>query len=174
MKSIAFSSQKLLVSVLLSLVLLVSACGSQPPSRWDSAQQQSTQKTQVQTNKTNNSKATSGGSFNKFFPSASGGFQRVYTQEKTGFAEAKLKKNGQDVAVMSISDTTTNPSATTKFKQSSQKISGYPAVSQGSNGTAILVGKYQVKVQSRNPSFSQSDRETWLQKFDLNGLSRLR
>jgi hypothetical protein len=152
----------------------VSACSSQPPSRWDSAQQQTTQKTQIQTNKTNNSKATSGGAFNKFFPNASGGYQRVYSQEKTGFAEAKLKKDGQDVAVMSISDTVTNPGATTKFQQSTQKIGGYPAVSQGANGTAILVGRYQVKIQSRNPSFSQSDRESWLKKFDLNGLSRLK
>jgi hypothetical protein len=174
MKNIVFNWRKLLASVVISLVLLVSACSAQPPSRWDAAQQQSTQKTQVKTNKTNNSKATSGGSFNKFFPNASAGYQRVYTQEKTGFAEAKLKKNGQDVAVMSISDTVTNPSAATKFQQSSQKIGGYPAVSQGSNGTSILVGRYQVKVQSRNPSFSQSDRESWLQKFDLSGLSRLK
>jgi hypothetical protein len=174
MKNLAVNWQKLLASLLLSLVLLVSACNAQPPSRWDAAQQQSTDKTQVKTNKTNNSKATAGGSFNKFFPAGGAGYQRVYTQEKKGFAEAKLKKDGQDVAVISISDTTTNPSAATKFQQSTQKIGGYPAVSQGANGTAILVGRYQVKVQSRNPSFSQSDRENWLQKFDLNGLSRLR
>lgn len=174
MKSFVWNWRKLLASVVLSLVLLVSACSSQPPSRWDAAQQQSTQKTQVQANKANNAKATEGGDFNKFFPKASGGYQRVYTQEKKGFAEAKLKKDGQDLAVMSISDTTTNPSATQKFQNSTQKIGGYPAVTQGANGTAILVGKYQVKVQSRNPAFSAADRENWLKKFDLNGLSTLR
>jgi len=35
--------------------------------------------------------ATQGSNFNRFFPAASDGFERVYTQEKKGFAEAKEK-----------------------------------------------------------------------------------
>jgi hypothetical protein len=173
MKSIFPRWRQILASLLLSVLLLVTSCAPQAPSRWDQAQKESTQKP-TQVNKTA-SKPVEGGKFNKFFPAGGGGYQRVYTQEKPGFAEAKLKKSGQDVAVISISDTASNPSAAQKFQQSSQKIGGYPAVNQGSNGTAVLVGnRYQVKVQSRSPGFTQSDREAWLQKFDLSGLSRLR
>ena len=86
-----------------------------------------------------------------------------------------MKRGGTNVAVLSINDTASSPSAKSKFKQSSQTIAGYPAVSQGQNITAILVGdRYQVKVQSRDPSFTQSDREAWLKRFNLAGLSRLR
>ncbi|MBW4577736.1 MAG: hypothetical protein KME08_21100 [Aphanothece sp. CMT-3BRIN-NPC111] len=174
---------RILAPLLLSMLLLVTSCATQAPSRWDQAQQDSTsRRTQTQQrqptdgqNRVPAGKPVSGGSFNKFFPSAGGGYQRVYTQEKQGFAEAKLKKGGTDVAVLSISDTANNPSAAQKFQRSSQKIAGYPAVKQGNNGTAVLVGdRYQVKVQSRDPSFTESDRQAWLQKFNLNGLARLR
>jgi hypothetical protein len=33
--------------------------------------------------------------------------------------------------------------------------------------------RYQVKVLSRDQAFTASDREAWLQKFDLNGLNNL-
>jgi uncharacterized protein YceK len=162
--------QKFLTALLLTTLLLVSGCGSQTVSRFDSAQKASTSKGASAVVK----EATSGGSFNKFFPSNSGGYTRVYTQEKKGFAEAKLEKNGKELAVMAISDTSNNVSAVQKFKQSSKNIAGYPAVNQGSTGTAVLVGnRYQVKVLSRDPSFTESDRAAWLSKFDLKGLSRL-
>jgi hypothetical protein len=116
-----------------------------------------------------------GGSFNQFFPPAGGGYDRVYTQEKKGFAEAKLKQNGKDVALLAISDILNNPTAAIKFQQSTKKIKGYPAVEQGSTATAILVNdRYQVKVLSRDPAFTLSDREAWLAKFDLNGLARVK
>lgn len=171
---------RILAPLLLGVLLLVTSCATQAPSRWDQAQQESTQKPAQPTRTQDRAgaptgKAVGGGEFNKFFPSASGGYERVYTQEKQGFAEAKLKKGGKEVAVISISDTANNPSAAQKFQQSSQKIGGYPAVSQGSTGTAVLVAnRYQVKVQSRDPSFTQSDREAWLQRFNLQGLARTR
>jgi len=182
--------RKILAPVFLAILLMLTACGTKTPSRWDQAQQDSTNKrTQIQRDNTQKrtptpnapnrapvvGKPLSGATFNKFFPAASGGYQRVYTQEKQGFAEAKLKKGSKDLAVLSISDTANNPTAVQKFQQSSQKIGGYPAVSQGNNGTAILVGdRFQVKIQSRDPAFTQSDREAWLQKFNLSGLARTR
>ena len=85
-----------------------------------------------------------------------------------------MKKDGKEVAVLAISDILNNPSAAKKFEKSSQKIKGYPAVSQGKTGTAVLVGyRFQVKVLSRDSSFSEGDRQTWLEKFDLNGLSKV-
>lgn len=161
---------KVLVAFLLAIMLLVSSCAQQPPSRYEGAQQESTSKGASAVVK----ESESGGSFNKFFPSSANGYDRVYTQEKKGFAEAKLKKDGKDVAMLSISDTLNNPSAKSKFEQSNQKIGGYPALNQGSTGTAVLVGdRFQVKVLSRDPAFTENDRQVWLEKFDLNGLARL-
>lgn len=181
--------QRILAPLLLSLLLLVTACGeTKPPGPFDQAQQQSTQsKTKLQPNtqqaatkpqdgslKAPTGKTVAGGSLNKYFPASDAGFDRVYTQEKTGFAEAKLKKGGKEVAMLSINDITNNPSAINKFQTSSKKIGGFPSAVQG-KGTAVLVGgRYQVKVQSKDDSFTEGDRETWLQKFNLSGLASLK
>lgn len=162
---------KILAPMLLSILLLVTSCASKEPSRYQGAQQESTKRGATPAISKN---ATQGSNFNKFFPKSGGGYQAVPAQEKKGFAEYKLKQNGKDVAVMSIADTTSNPTAAQKYQNSSKKIAGYPAIDQGTNITGLLVGRYQVKVQSRNPSFTKSDREAWLQKFDLGGLSRVR
>lgn len=179
------SARKILAPFLISVLLLVTACGqTQAPSRWDKAQQESTQKPakakQTTADKSTASnqnlpkKAVAGGKLNKYFPANGGGFDRVFAQEKSGFAEAKLNKGGKNVAMLSISDIANNPPAGAKFKQSTKQISGYPAVTQG-NGTAVLVAnRYQVKVQSRDPSFTASDREAWLSKFNLGGLASVK
>ncbi len=169
--------QKILAPLLISVLLLVSACGGTTPKNagYEQAQKESTSRSGQRETKQQNKQEVSGGEFNKFFPQSGGGFDRVFAQEKRGFAEAKLKQGGQDVAVLSISDVAGNPSAAQKFQNASQKIGGYPAVQQGKNSTVVLVNnRFQVKVQSRADSFSQSDREAWLQKFDLNGLARLK
>ena len=85
-----------------------------------------------------------------------------------------MKKDGKEVAVLSVSDTLNAPNAVNKFKQSTENINGYPAVNQGKTGTAVLVGdRFQVKVLSRDNSFTEEDRKAWLSKFDLRGLSKL-
>lgn len=180
-------ARKILAPFLISLLLLVTACGqTQAPSRWDKAQQESTQKPGAKAQQTTADKSTAqnqnlpkkavaGGKLNKYFPTSGGGFDRVFAQEKSGFAEAKLNKGGKNVAVLSINDIAGNPSAANKFQSSTKKISGYPAVNQGANITAVLVAnRYQVKVQSRDPSFTASDREAWLAKFNLSGLASVK
>ncbi len=115
------------------------------------------------------------GQFNRFFPQSANGFERIYTQEKTGTAEAKLQRDGKDVALLSIFDTISNPDATTKFKGSPKTIAGYPAQQTGNTQTALLVAdRFQVKAISRDPSFTATDREVWLQKFNLTGLAQLK
>ena len=162
--------RKTLVTFLVGVLLLIASCTKQPPSRFDRAQQDSRAKGSTAVVK----ESESGGSFNRYFPRAGNGYQRVYSQEKKGFAEAKLKKDGKEVAVMAISDTLNNPAAKNKFGSSQEMIGGYPAVSQGSKSTVLLVDdRYQVKVSSRDASFTESDRKDWLSKFDLKGLSRL-
>ena len=165
------SLRKFLVTLLLTGCLLLTSCVQTAPSRFDGAQTESSQKgaTAVVDD------SQSGGSFNRYFPDSGAGYERVYSQEKKGFAQAKLKKDGQEIAILSISDVLNNPSTVDKYKASSSKIGGYPAVSQGSTGTAILVGdRYQVKVRSKDSSFTQGDRQKWLGKFDLRGLSKLK
>ena len=160
--------QKILAPLLLSLLLLVTSCASQPPNRFDQAQQQSSQQKSGQAVVKD---ATQGSNFNKFFPKPSNGYERVYTQEKKGFAQAKLKKDGKEVATLSISDTKSTPATAAKYQQSTKKVAGYPATTLGTMQTSILVNnRYQVTVRSTDPSFN---REAWLQKFDLNGLSRI-
>ncbi|MBH8575964.1 hypothetical protein I8752_23785 [Nostocaceae cyanobacterium CENA369] len=163
--------RRILAVLLLSVLLLTTACTPKAPGRFDQVQKESSQQKRGQAVAKN---ATKGGEFNKFFPSPQAGYQRVYTQEKKGFAEAKLKKAGKDVALLSISDTTSTPSAAAKFSKSTKKIGGYPAVEVGNTQTAILVGKYQVKALSRDASFTASDRAAWLEKFNLAGLARLK
>ncbi len=155
---------------LIGVLLLTTSCTQQAPSRFDTAQQASQAKNAGAVVK----EAQSGGSFNRYFPGEQNGYKRVYTQEKKGFAEAKLKRDGQELAVMAISDTLNNPTARNKFQNSRESINGYPAVNQGSKSTALLVGeRYQIKISSRNESFTESDRKDWLSKFDLKGLARL-
>lgn len=168
----SFKIRTLLAPLLLMLaVVAFVACGQkQQPTRWDQAQQQSE----------GNAPATSdesvaGGEFNTFFPASEDNFEVVFSQEKKGFAQAKLKKDGSEVATLTISDTANNPDAREKFQQSSKTLAGHPVAQVGNQGTALLVAdRFQVQVRSKDASFSQADREAWLQKFDLAGLSRLR
>lgn len=162
-----------IISFCLFSLLLLSSCASQPPSRFDGAQQESIAAGNKNTAVDKN--AVKGASFNQYFPSNSGEYQRVFTQEKAGFVQAKLKKNGEDLATLAIFDTISNPSAKDDFKSASDKINGFPAVQKGSNNTAVLVAdRYQVSVRSANSNFTAEQRKEWLSKFDLNKLSRLK
>ena len=158
------------MSGVLAALLLVTSC-AKAPSQFDQAQQESTARGAAAVVK----ESTSGGSFNQFFPPSGGGYERVYTQEKKGFAEAKLKQDGKDMAMLAISDISNNPAAANKFQDSQTTIKGFPSVKQGATATAVLVNnRYQVKVLSREPDFTASDRQAWLAKFDLDGLAKLK
>jgi hypothetical protein len=169
-KALTWNWQRSLVAILLAAVLFVTGCQPKAPDRFAQAQQDSSKPGVVAVAKD----ATQGSEFNKFFPKAGNGFERVYTQEKKGFAEAKLKKDGVEVAVLSISDTASNPAAADKYKESTKTIGGFPATTLGNTQTSVLVGKYQVKVSSRDASFTPADRESWLARFDLKGLQKLK
>lgn len=162
--------RKILAPILLSVLLLVTACTNQAPSRFEQTQIETTQKGAPPAVAAD---ASQGGEFNKFFPKSIPGYEIVPAQEKKGFAEYKVNQGGKNVAMLAISDTTGTPAAI-KFKDSTMKIAGYPAVEQGQNGTAILVNdRYQVKVLSRDASFTKENRAEWLSKFDLTGLAKL-
>lgn len=169
MKRFWTRSTMLALCILLAGLFFTACAKEEQPTRWQKAQQDSAA----------NQPATSeqslpGSSFNPFFPTAQDTYDIVYTQEKTGFAEARLRKDGKGVALLSIFDTVNNPDAAAKYQQSTETLAGYPVVDIGSKGTGILVAnRFQVQVRSTDDSFSRFDREDWLQNFDLNGLAGL-
>ncbi len=165
--------RKAMMPIVLSVALLFSACSSKEPSKYATTQKETTGRNAPAAVAKN---AEAGGDFNKFFPQGDAGFARVFSQEKKGFAEAKLNKGGKNVAVMSISDTISVPAAAKKYEKSISKISSYPMLEEAPlKSTGVLVNnRYQVKVASRDPSFSGDDRQAWLKKFNLDGLSKLK
>ncbi|MFL0605791.1 hypothetical protein [Cylindrospermopsis raciborskii] len=163
--------RRILASLLLCILLLTTACAAKAPSRFDAVQQESTKQKSGQAVSKN---ATQGSKLNAFFPKSEDGYSRVYTQEKKGFSEANLKKDGKVIAQLAISDTTSTPGTASKYANSTKTIDGYPAVELGKTQTSVLVGKYQVKVISKDPLFNASEREDWIEKFDLDGLSKLK
>jgi len=172
-----FAASRFIAAVCVCVVLVVASCGKKE-DKWTGAQQQAEQMAKAKEQAKDDGTAPvvqEGGGFNTFFPPAQGGFERVASQEKEGFSEYKLKKDGKDVAMLAINDLAANPAAAEKFKKSTKMIGGFPAVDQGSTATAVLVaGKYQVKVLSRDPAFSKADREAWLAKFNLSGLAAMK
>lgn len=111
------NSRKIVLSVMLTLLLLVGACAETKTTKWDTAQKESTTQPRNQAVK----KQVKGGEFNKFFPKPSGEYSLVYEQEKKGAAIADLKKGGQSVAKLSITDTIDTPDAVKKFASSTKK-----------------------------------------------------
>jgi hypothetical protein len=165
--------RKALMPIVLSVVLLFSACSSKEPSKYAATQKETAGRNAPVAVAKN---AEAGGDFNKFFPQGDAGFARVFSQEKKGFAEAKLNKGGKNVAVLSISDAISVPPTIKKYEKSTSKIGNYPLLDEAiPKSTGVLVNnRYQVKVASRDPSFSATDRKAWLQKFNLDGLSKLK
>jgi hypothetical protein len=120
-------------------------------------------------------KPVPGGALNKFFPNDSDGYDRVFTQEKNGFAMANLNKGGKTVATLSINDCAALPSTRDKFKSAGRSVRGNPATNDGMSGIAMLVGdRYQVKIRATNGALSDAEMQAWLEKFDLNGLAGLK
>ncbi len=154
----------------LALTAACSSCSSKPPSRFDKAQQESTQPKDKQAPVNQNPIA--GGTFNKFFPKAEAGYTVTFAQEKKGVSQASLKKDGKEVALLSVTDTTANPTSLDKYKASTTKIGGHPSVQFGPNTSVLVKGRYQVTVAAK-PGFAKPDAEKWLQKFDLAGIASI-
>lgn len=151
-----------------ALALLMAGCQEQP-SRWGAAQEA----TEGQTTSVAE-QAIDGSVFNQFFPRQGEGFDIVFKQEKSGFAQASLQEGGKELAVFSIFDTVSNPDAKAKYDASMERIAGFPVVTDEDKSLSALVGgRFQVQVRSSDPGFGESDREAWLQKFDLTGISEI-
>ncbi|MGJ3249720.1 MAG: hypothetical protein ACFE0J_01110 [Elainellaceae cyanobacterium] len=169
---IAVGWRKVFASVCLSLMLLLTACSApSAPSYYDQVQEETTGAKATQAVSQD---AVQGSNFNQLFPESTDEYEVVPAQEKRGFAEYKLNRDGSTVAMLSVNDTVSNPDAAVKYATTTRQVGGYPAVDIGNTQTAILVaGRFQVKVQSRDESFTQGDREAWIEKFDLAGLAQV-
>jgi hypothetical protein len=155
---------------LLPLFLVATGCGSNAAdSRWFSAQQQGGR------NHTAVAKeALPGKEFNKFFPKAEAPWDLTYKQEKPGTAIAALKKDGKEVATLTVFDTISEPDIRKDYKETTEALVGCPLVAKGAKGTAILIAnRFQVQVRSSDDSFTDVERKEWLKKFDIDGIAKL-
>jgi hypothetical protein len=156
--------------LMLVTMLVVTGCSS-APSKYDQVQDDTTG---FNAPAAVEKGAEQGSQFNQFFPASEGDFKVVPSQEKKGFAEYKLKRDGETLAMLTINDTISLPAAAKKYEDATESLAGFPVVEQGTTATGLLVnGRYQVKVLSRSDGFTASDRATWLEKFDLDGLAEL-
>lgn len=153
----------------MACVLAALGC-SKEPTRWDQAA--AAAKSATETRAADVPK-TEGGSLNRMFPAdGEGGMKRVFTQEKQGFAEAKLEKDGAVVATLAIADVGADQAARAKFAGVTENLQTWPLVTVGKNQSALLVkDKYQVKVSST--TLDPDGRKRILEKFDLAGLAKL-
>jgi hypothetical protein len=167
--------RKVLIPIALSLVLFIPGCFQKEPSKFAQVQKDTTARG---AEKAVSKDATKGGEFNKFFPADADGYDRVFSQEKDGFAQAKLNKGGKNVAMLSINDTTISPevaAAANKYQKSTEKLGAFPLLVEPiPKSTGVLVKKFQVKVISKDASFTADNRLAWLKKFNLDGLSKLK
>jgi len=115
-----------------------------------------------------------GTAFNRLFPTPAAGEEIVFSQEKRGFSEAKLKRDGVVEALLAISDTTTAPEARAKFAAASETIAGWPLVEQGPQASALLVSdRFQLKVIGQGSGLDPQRRHDLLAGFDLPRIAAL-
>jgi cobalamin-dependent methionine synthase I len=152
---------------LFSIVTLALACGKEP-NRWEAAEKRAEQTKETAAPAAEAPKVE-GSQLNGYFPkSGPGGAARVFTAEKDGYVEAKLQRDGQDIATLSISQAAAD--ALAKFDSASEDVSGFPLVTVGNNQSSVLVNKkFQVKVSSKE--LGAADRKALLATFDLKGLA---
>jgi hypothetical protein len=115
-----------------------------------------------------------GSNFNRLFPRPQPGEELVFTQEKRGFSQARLKRGDEVKALLSISDVTTAPASRGKFQHSSEQLQSWPLVDQGTQASALLVAdRFQVKVIGQGSGLDLQQRHELLGAFDLPGLAAL-
>jgi hypothetical protein len=159
----------MVLAALVACIALTSACTKDAPksTRWDDA---AAPVLTVAVTTADAAPAAPAGSLNKFFPKdGDGGYKRVFTADKDGYAEAKLQKDGKDVATVSISDAERLAAAKGKFEDAKEKLEGFPLMTVGKNQSTVLVkDRFQVKVSSQ--TLDHDARKAILSTFDLKGL----
>jgi hypothetical protein len=145
----------------LALLLLLAGCDKKE-ERWKTVATSTTASTSEAKVET--------GSLNAAFPADGAlGYKRVFTADKEGYAEAKLQKDGADVATVAISQA--DDAAKLKFKSATMQLKGQPLVMVGKNQSAVLVAdRFQVKVSST--TLDEPARRAVLETFDFDRLPK--
>jgi hypothetical protein len=121
-----------------------------------------------------NREVVNGTLFNRLFPKPQTGEQLVFTQEKRGFSQARLKQGAEVRALLSISDMASSPASRNKFIHSEERLQSWPLVDQGSQASALLVAdRFQVKVIGQGNGLDVQQRHELLGSFDLSALAAL-
>lgn len=166
------NSSRFLVLALLLCGALTSGCKKDEPksTRWDDAAAAVAPPQPADADGAAAVPLSPAGTLNKFFPKdGDGGYKRVFAADKEGYAEAKLLKDGKEVAVLSISDAERLAYAKAKFEGATEKLEGFPLMTVGKNQSTILVkNRFQVKVSSQ--TLEHDARKAILATFDLKGL----
>jgi hypothetical protein len=165
-------STRILVAALLACAALTSGCKKDEPksTRWEDAAAAIAQPAATDGDAAAAVPLSPAGTLNKFFPKdGEGGYKRIFAADKEGYAEAKLQKDGKEVAVLSISDAERLPAAKSKFDGATEKLEGFPLMTVGKNQSTVLVkNRFQVKVSSQ--TLEHDARKAILATFDLKGL----
>lgn len=113
------------------------------------------------------------GTFSKFFPrGGQGDTTQVMKLDRGSYAEARLSKDGKEIAVLAIVDAQKLAFVKARFDEATDKLEGYPVMKLGDHQTTLLVkGRYQVKVTSQ--TLDDDARKAILATFDLKGLNAL-
>lgn len=115
-----------------------------------------------------------GTALNRLFPEPQVGEKLVFTQEKRGFSQARLKQGAEVRALLSISDVASSPASRNKFIHSEERLQSWPLVDQGSQASALLVAdRFQVKVIGQGNGLDVQQRHELLGSFDLSALAAL-
>lgn len=154
----------LFVLVATAAPAFVTACKKEP-TRWDGVASATTSARPPEA-----PPKAEGKELNAYFPKdGEGGYARVFTAEKEGYAEAKLTKEGAEAALLTVSDA--DPPQRDKFKDAKDKLAGYPLTTFGKNQSMVLVAdRWQVKVSSK--TLDEAARKDLLGTFDLAGLAQ--
>jgi hypothetical protein len=116
-----------------------------------------------------------GPAFNALFPKPQPGEELIFTQEKRGFSQARLKEGQTTKALLSISDVLPSPATREKFKGATLQLRSWPLVDQGGQASALLVAdRFQVKVIGQGASLTADERHDLIGAFDLKGLAALK
>lgn len=159
------------IATLALSMLVLSGCEEKKKStRWDDAGAAAASAAEVASAAVDAGPVSAPGTLNKWFPAdGANGYKRVFAADKPGYAEAKLQKDGKDVATISINDGV-KTFAKAKFDESTEKLEGFPLIKLGDTQSGVLVkDRYQVKVTST--TLDHEARKGILASFDLKGMN---
>ncbi len=156
--------------LLIALAMLASACQKDDKTDGTASAAANKARTADETSGLGAARRGDAATLTRYFPPAgTDGAEQSVTAERDGYAEARLRREGKELATLTIEDLGGNGNARAKFQGASERVNGFPVTSVGDETTLLVKDRYQVRVTSS--ALRHDDRKVWLGKFDLYGLS---